>query len=211
MIATGKGRSDAVRQGRLLEYATVGWNLAEGVLAIAAGAAAGSIALVGFGLDSFIELSSGLALIWRLRHDADPVRRERVERLALRVVGYCFIALALYVASDSAISLWRKEAPEESLLGILVAAVSLAVMPVLAHGKRRVAAALGSSAMAADARQTDFCMYLSAILLTGLALNALLGWWWADPVSALAMSPIIFNEGVRALRGKTCCCTGACD
>ncbi len=199
-------RQDFVRRGKLLEYATILWNSAEGLIGIIAGALAGSVALVGFGLDSFIEVSSGLALLWRLHHDWDEHRRERVEHLALRIVGWCFLALAAYIAWDSAISLLRGEAPEESLAGIVLAVVSLITMPLLARAKRRVSAQLDSAAMAADARQTDFCMYLSAILLAGLSLNAALGWWWADPVAGLLMTPIIANEGIQALRGKTCCC-----
>lgn len=200
-------RQESVRRGEILEYATILWNSAEGVIAILAGALAGSIALVGFGLDSFIEVSSGVALLWRLHHDRDERRRERVEHLALRIVGWCFLALAAYVAWDSGASLLRRERPEESLVGIVLAAVSLIVMPMLARAKRRVSAQLGSAAMAADARQTDFCMYLSAILLAGLGLNALFGLWWADPLAGLVMVPIIANEGVQALRGKTCCCS----
>jgi divalent metal cation (Fe/Co/Zn/Cd) transporter len=200
-------RQEFVRRGEILEYATILWNSAERVIAILAGALAGSIALVGFGLDSFIEVSSGVVLLWRLHHDRDELRRERREQLALRIVGWCFLALAAYVAWDSTGSLLRREQPEESLVGIVLAAVSLIVMPVLARAKRRVSAQLGSAAMAADARQTDFCMYLSAILLAGLTLNALFGLWWADPVAGLVMVPIIANEGVQALRGKTCCCS----
>lgn len=206
MATAASNRRDFVRRGELLEYATILWNSAEGIIAIAAGALAGSVALVGFGLDSFIEVSSGVALLWRLRHDHNEARRERVEQITLRIVGWCFLALAAYVAWDSASLLLRREAPDESLTGIVLAAVSLAVMPVLAHAKRRVSAQLNSAAMAADARQTDFCMYLSAILLVGLGLNAILGWWWADPVAGLVMAPIIANEGVRAFRGKTCTC-----
>ncbi|HZQ90453.1 MAG TPA: cation transporter [Terriglobales bacterium] len=196
--------SDAVARGRQLEYLTVGWNLAEGAASVAAGALAGSIALLGFGLDSVIEVASGSALIWRLRYQ-DHLRRETAERMALRTVGICFLALALYVLADSVQSLVRCDAPEASRLGIAVAIVSLIVMPVLARAKRGVARDLESRAMRADARQTDICAYLSAILLAGLLLNALLGWWWADPVAGLAMVPLIAREGVRALQGKECC------
>ncbi|HWR50759.1 MAG TPA: cation transporter [Bryobacteraceae bacterium] len=209
LVATAlSDRQSAVRRGELLEYGTIAWNSAEGVIAVLVGLLAGSVALVGFGLDSFIEVSSGVALLWRLHHDRNEQRRERVERLTLRIVGWCFLALAAYVGQDSLTALLRREAPDESLTGIVLAAVSLIVMPLLARAKRRVAAQLGSAAMAADARQTDFCMYLSAILLAGLGLNALFGWWWADPSAGLLMTPIIVNEGVRALRGKTCCCAG---
>ncbi len=146
-----------------------------------------------------------MALLWRLQVDFDEARRERVEAITLRIVGVCFLALALYVGYDAIKSLLRSEAPEHSLAGIFLAAVSLVVMPLLARAKRRVAAGIRSGAMEADARQTDFCVYLSAILLGGLLANALFGWWWADPVAALVMTPIIAKEGVEALRGKTCC------
>jgi divalent metal cation (Fe/Co/Zn/Cd) transporter len=196
-------RESDVRRGRRLEYLTVGWNLCEGAVAVAAGAAAGSAALVGFGLDSFIESSSGAVLLWRLRHAGGG--DERRERIALKLVGASLLVLAAYVAADAVWSLLRREPPEVSLVGVALASVSLAVMPLLARAKRRVAARLGSRALAADSRQTDICAYLSAILLAGLALNAAFGWWWADPAAALAMTPIIVKEGLGALRGETCC------
>ena len=184
-----------------MEYLTFGWNVAEAVVAIVAGLAAGSIALIGFGADSCIESLSGAVLWWRLRrHDDD----ERRERLAVRLVGVSFLALAAYVAFDATLSLARREPPESSTVGIVLAAASLIVMPLLARAKRRVAAQLDSRALQADSRQTDLCACLSAILLCGLALNALVGWWWADPLAALLMAPIIIREGVGALRGETC-------
>ena len=163
---------------------------------------AGSVALIGFGFDSVIEVTSGAALIWRLGSQAHGEKREAT---ALRIVGICFLALAAYVGYDGLRSLFLREPPERSVPGILLAVVSLIVMPILARAKRRVAGRIGSAALTADARQTDFCTYLSAILLGGLLLNALLGWWWADPVAALVMVPIIAKEGSDALRGKTCC------
>jgi divalent metal cation (Fe/Co/Zn/Cd) transporter len=202
-------RAVHVRRGRRLEYLTIGWNSLEAIVSIAAGLIAGSIALVGFGLDSLIEVSSGAALLWRLHLDA-PDRRERAERIALKLVGVSFLLLAGYVAFDSVKSLVRREAPETSYVGIAIAALSLAVMPLLARAKRRVAAEINSRALHADSRQTDICTYLSAILLAGLILNALFGWWWADPVAALVMIPIIAKEGVEALRGETCCDEGTC-
>ncbi|MCI0354808.1 MAG: cation transporter [Acidobacteria bacterium] len=198
-------RRALVQRGLRLELLTVGWNSAEAVIGIAAGVIAGSIALVGFGLDSVIEVSSGAVLLWRLRADRDHARRERAERLALRLVGVSFLVLAAYVAADAAFSLWRRLEPEESYVGIGLAIVSLLVMPLLARAKRRLAAELGSPALHADSQQTKICAYLSMILLGGLALNAALDWWWADPVAALLMTPIIVTEGVGALRGKTCC------
>ena len=192
-----------VRRGRHLEYFTIGWNVLEAAVAIGSGIVAGSTALIGFGIDSAIESSSGAVLLWRLQDGEDGERRER---RALQLVGVCFLLLAAYVAIDATSALWLGEAPDESIVGIVVAAVSLVVMPILAHEKRKVAHSIGSRALEADSRQTALCMYLSAILLVGLGLNALLGWWWADPVAALIMVPIIANEGREALKGETCGC-----
>jgi divalent metal cation (Fe/Co/Zn/Cd) transporter len=200
-------RAAGLRRGRLLEYLTIGWNMLEGVVAVGSGLVAGSAALIGFGVDSFIESLSGGALLWRLRSDEDSERRERI---ALKLVGVSFLALAAYVAYDAASSLFRREPPEASYVGIALAALSLVVMPLLARAKHRVAAGLGSRALEADSRQTDICAYLSAILLGGLLLNAALGWWWADPVAALVMVPIIGKEGVEALRGEQCCGDDVC-
>lgn len=205
MDAVNLTRPDLVRRGQRLEYFTIGYNSLEGLVSIVAGLIAGSVSLVGFGLDSAIEVASGAALLWRLHHDFNPSGREQVERTTLRIVGWCFVALALYILYESGSALMRREIPERSIAGIVVAAASVAVMPMLARAKRRVAAGIGSGAMHADSRQTDFCMYLSAILLGGLLLNAIAGWWWADPVAALAMVPIIAKEGVDGLRGKACC------
>ncbi|HEV2117245.1 MAG TPA: cation transporter [Terriglobales bacterium] len=204
-------RSLAVRRGRRLEYFTIAWNSAEAVAALLAGLFAGSIALVGFGLDSVIEVSSGAVLLWRLRAEHDPHRREHAEHRALRLVGVCFLALAAYVVFDSIKGILVREAPQESLFGIGVAIASLIAMPLLARAKRQVARQLNSGAMRADSRQTDFCFYLSLILLAGLLLNALLGWWWADPVAALVMVPLIAHEGVEGLRGERCCDDRCCE
>lgn len=200
----GGDRGAQVQRGKLLEYVTVGYNSLEGLIAIGFGLAAGSIALVGFGFDSVIEVISGLALLWRLYADVDETRRERVEQRALRIVGMSFMILAAYVAYDAIMSLVRREAPEESIVGIVLGAVSLVVMPLLVQAKRRVARAIRSAALEADAAQTQICTYLSAILLGGLLLNATVGWWWADPVAALVMFPIIVKEGWEALRGEHC-------
>jgi divalent metal cation (Fe/Co/Zn/Cd) transporter len=199
-------RSQSLRRGRVLEYLTIIWNLLEGIISVGAGLLAGSIALVGFGFDSFIESLSGGALLWRLHLDA-PERRERAEDIALKVVGISFLLLAAYVAFDAIKSLIQREPPEASYPGIAIAALSLVVMPFLARAKRKVASQLNSRALQADSRQTDICAYLSAILLGGLLLNALFGFWWADPVAALVMVPIIAREGIEALRGEQC---GAC-
>src|SRR5438477_339779 len=197
-------RGLVVRRGRRLEYFTVGWNTLEGLIAVIAGAFAGSIALVGFGIDSFIEVTSGAVLLWRMSVDADMHRREQNERRALQIVGACFLALASYIAYESATDLWSKRAPECSIPGIILACISLIVMPLLSQAKREVGRALGSAAMHADAKQTEFCAYLSAILLAGLLLNVLFGLWWADPVAALIMVPIIGKGGIEGLQGKAC-------
>ena len=197
-------RTVAVRRGRRLEYFTVAWNALEGLVAILAGTLASSISLVGFGMDSFIEVTSGAALLWRMSLDADVQQRERNERRALKIVGTCFLALAAYITYESATDLWSKKAPEHSIPGIVLACVSLVVMPLLSRAKRRVGRALNSAAMHADAKQTEFCTYLSAILLAGLLLNALFGFWWADPAAGLIMVPIIAKEGIEGLQGKAC-------
>ncbi len=202
MATVPLGRESLVLRGRRLEYLTLGWNSLEALLSIAAGVSAGSIALVGFGFDSVIECSSGAVLLWRLGAGAEDERRERI---AVRLVGVSFLALAAYVAFDAISSLLHHEAPHESYLGIAVAAASLLAMPLLARAKRRVARGLNSGAMQADSRQTDICAYLSAILLGGLLLNAILGWWWADPVAALVMVPLIAKEGIEGVRGRTSC------
>lgn len=197
-------RQAQVRRGQRLEIFTVVYNSLEGLIAVLSGLAAGSIALVGFGFDSAIEVISGLALLWRLHGDADEASRERVEQRALRIVGVSFFLLAAWVAFDACKSLLRREAPDESLVGIALAAVSVVVMPLLVRAKRRVARSIGSAALQADATQTQICTYLSAILLAGLLLNAVAGWWWADPVAALIMVPILAKEGWEAVRGEHC-------
>ena len=197
-------REVIVRRGMCLEYFTIAWNCLEGLIAVAAGAIAGSISLVGFGIDSFIEVTSGAALLWRMAVDSDERAREHNERLSLRIVGACFLALAAYIAYESISDLIRGKAPGRSIPGVILACVSLIVMPILSRAKKDVGRKLGSAAMKADAKQTDFCVYLSGILLAGLLLNAVLGWWWADPIAALIMVPIIVNEGVDGVKGKAC-------
>lgn len=171
-------RAAAAQRERRLEYFTIAWNAVEGLLAVALGAIAGSISLVGFGLDSFIELMSGTVLLWRMSVDADVARRELNDRRAL--------------------------SPKHSLPGIILACVSLVVMPALSKAKRKVGSELNSVAMQADAKQTDFCVYLSAILVGGLALKALFNFWWADPAAALLTVPLIAREEIEALRGEIC-------
>lgn len=204
MTTTESVADDAIRRGRLLEYFGLGWNMMEAVVAITAGVLAGSTALLGFGIDSLIESLSGLVLLWRLSHGETGKQREQRAR---KLVGVSLLILAAYVAYEAAESLIKKEPPAASYVGIGLALLSVVVMPLLARAKRKVAASLGSRAMHADSRQTDICGYLSAILLIGLGTNALLGWWWADPVAGLLMVPIIGKEAIEALRGETCGCS----
>jgi divalent metal cation (Fe/Co/Zn/Cd) transporter len=202
MILAGTAHMEQLRLGRRLEYFTLSWNLAEAIVAISAGLFAASIALIGFGFDSLIESLSGSILLWRL-HGIEG--EEKREQLAQRMVGGSFFVLALYVAFEAGKSLLHREQPEASIVGIVLSVVSLIVMPLLARAKRRVAASLNSRALAADSRQTDICAYLSAILLAGLLMNALFGWWWADPVAALCMLPMILREGSEAVQARSCC------
>jgi divalent metal cation (Fe/Co/Zn/Cd) transporter len=197
-------RALILRHGRRLEYFTIAWNTVEGLVALITGVIAGSISLVGFGIDSFIEVTSGSVLLWRMSVDADEPRRERNERRSLRVVGVCFLLLAIYIAYESALDLWTRRAPEHSVPGMILACVSLVVMPLLSRAKRKVGHDLSSRAMHADAKQTEFCTYLSAILLAGLLLNAAFGLWWADPVAGLIMVPIIAKEGIEGLQARGC-------
>ena len=193
-----------VRRAIVLNALTLGYNVLEAVVSLMAGFIAGSVALVGFGADSLIEVSASLAALWRLRSDTDVERRAHAERTTLRVIGWLFLALAVYVAADSVKTLWRREIPGVSAVGIILTALSVVVMPLLARAKRRVAGALSSAALRAEAMQTSLCAYLSAITLGGLVLNAAFDWWWADPVAALCMVPIIAKEGVEAIRGDVC-------
>lgn len=197
-------RESAVARGKKLEYLSIALAGAESLAAIPAGLIAGSIALIGFGLDSLIEMVSAGALVWRMSVDANEAVRERIEDIALRIVGVCFLALAAYVAFESARSLMLHEPARRSIFGIIVLVASLVAMWLLTRAKREVAARIGSAAMAADAQQTEFCAYLSAIALIGLGLNAAFGFWWADPLAALAMVPIIGREGLEAVKGEAC-------
>lgn len=198
-------RPALIRRGLVLEYLTVGWNVLEGLIAIVAGLLSGSVALVAFGMDSLVEIISGLVLIWRLRAedrgDLDDAALERTERRAELLVGGAFMVLAAYVTIESLRSLLQAEAPEASPIGIVLTALSIVVMLWLARAKRETGEALGSRALIADSKQTRACWYLSAVALVGLGLNALLGWWWADPVAALAIAVLLVREGWEALSG----------
>lgn len=193
-------RAALVRRGIWLSYVTIAYNSLEAIGSLIAGLLAGSVALVGFGVDSVIEVMASLAAQWRLRSDLDPVKRAGVEVWTRRIVAVLFLALAVYVLVDAANTLWQREAPDRSLFGVVVLALSVIVMPILARGKKRVARALRSGALEAEAAQTSLCAYLSVIGLGGVALNALFGWWWADPGAALIMVPIIAAEGWEGIR-----------
>ncbi len=196
-------RASLVRRGLWLEYLTVAWNVIEAIIAIGAGTVAGSVALIGFGFDSLIEVTSGSFLIWRLRkHGMDTEEAEdRAERLALLVVGITFFLLAGYIVFEAGSTLLGGgEPPEVSLVGIGLAIVSMLAMPFLGLFKRRIGRRIGSKALQADAIETLVCGYLSLILLVGLGLNALAGWWWADPIAALAMLPLLLKEGREAVK-----------
>jgi divalent metal cation (Fe/Co/Zn/Cd) transporter len=206
MATQPSDRADLVTRGIALEYLTIGWNAVECMVALIAGWVAGSIALIGFGFDSAIESTSGAVLLWRLFAERRGEHVEIIERKALKFVGLSFILLATYVAFESSKTLWTGEHPEHSVTGMVLAVVSLIVMPLLAKAKRRTAALLNSAALEADSRQTSFCAYLSVILLGGLFLNGLFGLWWADPAAGLIMVPIIAKEGVQGLQAKHCIC-----
>lgn len=195
-------RAVDLARGLRLEWVTIGWNCLEAVVAIGAGIVAGSIALVGFGLDSVIEVLAGAVVLWRLRAElqgADAEASARAERRALAWVGWSFFALAAYILFESGKKLLWHERPDESPVGLALAVLSLIVMPALALAKHRTARRLQSRALAADAKETAICAYLSLALVLGLGLNAWTGWWWADPVAALAMLPLVVHEGREAL------------
>jgi divalent metal cation (Fe/Co/Zn/Cd) transporter len=190
------------RRAQLLAAASVSYNVIEAVVAIAAGLAAGSIALVGFGLDSVVEVSSGLIILWQFRHPLPESREQR----ALRLMALAFFALAAYVSVESVRALVTGHEPDASPVGIGLAVASLAIMPLLSWAQRRTGRALGSRAVVADSTQTLLCTYLSAVLLGGLVLNATLGWTWADPVAGLVIAAVAVREGLEAWRGEGCAC-----
>ncbi len=199
-------RALIVISGKRLEYFSICWHLLEGFISLGAGIFSGSISLIGFGADSLIELASSLALLWRMDVDHKVDQRERNEKIALQLVGWSFIALALYLILESIVSFMQKKAPEHSIVGIVMAVLSLVVMPLLSRAKRRIGMKLDSAAMCADAKQADFCAYLAAILLAGLLLNYCFNWWWADPIAAVTMALIIGHEGINASRAHPKCC-----
>lgn len=194
----------AARRIRLLVAATITYNVVEAGVALASGAVASSTALVGFGLDSVIEVSSAAAVAWQFSARTDEAREAR-ERRALRVIALSFFALAAYVTVESGRALLGSGRAGESIPGIALAALSLLVMPLLSYAQRRAARELGSASALADSKQTLLCTYLSAALLAGLLLNATLGWWWADPLAALLIAAAAVREGREAWRGDPCC------
>jgi divalent metal cation (Fe/Co/Zn/Cd) transporter len=204
-------RRDLLRRGLRLEYLTVGWNVIEGLVSVAAALAAGSVALLGFGMDSFVETTSGLVLIWRLRaerHARDPEDIERLDRRAHKLVALSLLLLAAYVAFDATKALITRDKPQPTMAGMAITSLSLAVMWWLARAKRRTARGLASRALEADSFQTTACFWLSLITLAGIGLNTALGWWWADPVAALGMTYFLVSEGREAWRGEDCGCVG---
>jgi len=205
-------RAGTLRRALRLEYLTVGWNLVEGGVGVTAAVLAGSVALLGFGVDSFVECASGLVLIWRLTAEQRGLDHEAIERIderAHKLVGASLFLLGAYIAGDAALALWHRDRPSPSIIGVGLTALSLVAMVWLARAKRRAAAALGSRALQADAFQSTACFWLSLITLAGIGLNALFGWWWADPVAALGMTWFIGREGLEAWRGEECGCATA--
>jgi divalent metal cation (Fe/Co/Zn/Cd) transporter len=198
---TAAERTRLGRRAQLLAGASVTYNVVEAIIAVAAGVAAGSVALIGFGLDSVVEVSSGLIILWQFRHRLPESR----ERQALRLMAFSFFALAAYVTFESVRALFFGGEPEPSPVGIGLAIASLIIMPFLSWAQRRTGRALGSNAVVADSTQTLLCTYLSAVLLVGLVLNATLGWGWADPIAGLVIAAVAVREGIEAWNGDGCC------
>lgn len=198
-------RARLQRRAQLLAGASVAYNVVEAVIAVSAGVVAGSVALVGFGLDSVVEVSSGLIILWQFRHRLPESR----ERQALRLMAFAFFGLAAYVGVESVRALLSGASPEHSSVGLILAGLSLVIMPALSVAQRRTGRALGSNAVVADGTQTLLCTYLSAVLLVGLLLNSTFGWWWADPLAGLVIAAVAVREGRQAWRGEGCCAPAA--
>jgi divalent metal cation (Fe/Co/Zn/Cd) transporter len=207
LATTPENRIAVVVSAKRLEYFTIAWHLLEGVISVLAGLIAGSLSLLGFGVDSLIELVSGAAVLWRMNVDHRIEQRERNETLTLKLIGWSFIGLSIYLVFRSIVSFVGQKVPEHSPVGIAIALLSLIIMPLLSRAKRRIGSRLHSPSMYADAKQADFCAYLAAILLAGLLLNYWFSWWWADPVAAIGMALIIGNEGINASTGQANCCS----
>ena len=202
-------RPESVNRALRLEYLTVGWNVVEGIVAVTAALLVGSVAILGFGIDSFVECASALVMIWRLRaqrdHRMSGERLEAIEHRARRLVAGSLFLLGAYITFDAGQTLWTGDKPSFSPVGAALLALSIAVMLWLARAKRRLAYQLGSEALEADAFQTTACWWLSVAALVGVGLNGLLGWWWADPVAALVIATLVVREGREAWNGKACC------
>ena len=203
------GRAAAVARARLLNRFSLAWNVVEGVIAVLAGIAAGSVSLIGFGIDSGIEVSAAVILAWRLHQERRSGCMQAYDRKATRLIAVAFFALAAYVWVDAVSDLAGRARPEASLPGLLLAVASVIIMPWLARAKRALAPALGSQAVSADAQQTSLCALLSAVLIVGVGLNMAFGWWWADPVAALVIGALALEAGRRVWRADsladTCC------
>jgi divalent metal cation (Fe/Co/Zn/Cd) transporter len=208
LLRTPATRARTLAHALRLEYLTVGWNVVEGVVAIAAALAAGSVALLAFGIDSFVECTSGAILIWRLHAEKtakDTEAIEKLDRRAHQLVGWSLFALAAWVIFDASKALYTREHPDPSIVGMVLLVLSLAAMYWLAKAKRRAAAALKSRALEADAFQTSACFWLSVVGLAGVGLNAAFGLWWADPVAGIGIAALLVKEGREGLRGESCC------
>lgn len=210
IVTSDQARAATLKRAASLAYLTIGWNVVEGAIAVSAAAAAGSVALLGFGLDSFVESASGLIVLWRLSRERrnTAVAAEAVEKLdrrAHRLVAGTLFLLAAYVSVDAGFALWYGDRPETSVVGIILVSVSIAVMWWLARAKSSVARVLGSRALEADSFQTLACWWLSIVALSGIVLNAAFGWWWADPLAALGVAALVVREGTEAWRGEACC------
>lgn len=208
--AQARVRAEQLAHALWLEYLTVGWNLIEGIVAVSAAVLAGSVALLGFGIDSFVESASGSVMIWRLRAERGArlshAKIEALEHRARRLVAISLFVLAAWITFDAAQTLWRGYRPEFSAVGVALTGISLVVMFWLARAKRRAARALGSRALEADAFQTTACWWLSLATLTGVGLNGALGWWWADPIAGVVIAALVVKEGRDAWEGEQDCC-----
>ena len=198
-------RPALIRKALILEWSLISYNILEAAAALLFGVWAKSIALVGFGLDSVIEVFSAAILGWRLSHKGSSEEEEKKEKKALFFVGITFFLLAAYVGYESIMKLWHQDKPDTSLPGIVLAVLSVIIMPVLGFAKMKIAKQIGSRALKADSMETIICAYLSVILLAGLVLNGLFGWWWADPVAGLVMIYFLVKEGREAMSGEGCC------
>jgi divalent metal cation (Fe/Co/Zn/Cd) transporter len=203
-------REEHIKEAISLEYLTIGWNIVEGVIAVSAALLAGSVALLAFGLDSFVECASGAVMLWRLlaerNNNFSHEQLEGIEHRARRWIAASLFLLAGYTTLDALQTLWTQERPGFTWVGIILTSVSMSVMLWLASAKRRLARALNSKSIVADAFQTTACWWLSVATLSGFALNGLLGWWWADPLAALIIASLIIKEGRDAWEGKHDCC-----